>query len=88
MTFLRAKSKNECQTHHRILRPKGCISWESTTLTFSFGDLFDLTLIFAYYQAHTSMYPLHPLGNILMLVFAAVISPVSIADTAKSDTDL
>ena len=85
MTFLRAKSKNECHTHHRILHPKGRISWESTTLTtFLFGDLFDLTLIFAY-QAHTSMYPLHPLGNILTLVFAAVISPVSIADTAKSD---
>ena len=53
---------------------------------FHLVTLFDLTLTFTKYKAHTYMSPFHPLRSLLaQFGFAAVISPVSVADKAKID---
>ena len=55
---------------------------------FNLVTLFDLTLTLtvSQYKAHTYIRPFYPLGSLLVKFgLTAVISPVSVADKAKSD---
>ena len=88
LIFPRAKFRNEC--HHRFPRPKWPIKHVSHDIhaIFWFGNLTYLIWPWPLLSIRSILiwYLLHPLGSVLeKFGLAVVISPVSVADKAKSN---